>query len=204
MQLAWTPVRDASVIEVLRVLETLVRAHGPPLVLKSDNGSAFISDAMSDWLERWGIVSLLSPVRMPRFNGACEAGIGAAKRRTEYLAAKQGRYLDWSANDLFAAQEWANIEHYPSGFAAGTSAGRFAARNPIDLGERATFHAAVVQYAQKIITESCTDESELTDTLRTVYHRRAVRQVLVDLAYLVITRRSIPLPYNSPNCAGIM
>ena len=67
-----------------------------------------------------------------------------------------------------------------------------------------TLLAAVVQCTQKIISKSCTDESELTDTLRTVYHRRAVRQVLVDLAYLVITRRSIPLLFNSPICARIM
>jgi transposase InsO family protein len=202
-QLAWTPVQDTTAESALPVLEGLARTHGPPLVLKSDNGSAFISDAMRDWLARWQIVSLFSPPRMPRYNGACEAGIGAAKRRTEYLAARHARHLDWSANDLFAALQWANHETYPGGLAAGTPASRFAARHPITDAERTTFRCAVVQCEQKITSESCTADSELTDTLRSTYHRRAIRHVLVDLAYLVITRRSIPLQLNSPNCARI-
>ena len=136
MQLAWTPVLDATAAEALSVLEALVQANGPPLVLKSDNGSAFLSQAFGTWLERWQIVPLLSPVRMPRFNGACEAGIGAAKRRTEYLAARHGRDPNWSANDLYAAQLWANEEHYPDGLAAGTAANRFAARPQIEPAER--------------------------------------------------------------------
>ena len=119
-----------------RCWKALVLEHGPPLVLKSDNGSAFISQDFAEWLERWQIVPLLSPVRMPRFNGACEAGIGGAKRRTEYLAARHGRDLDWSGDDLFAAQQWANEDHYPGGFAAGTAASRFAARSRIEPAER--------------------------------------------------------------------
>jgi hypothetical protein len=39
---------------------------------------------------------------MPRYNGACEAGIGAAKRRTEYSAARHDRLLDWTSDDLYA------------------------------------------------------------------------------------------------------
>ncbi len=78
MQLAWTPVADATATKALSVLARLVRKYGPPLVLKSDNGSAFLSAGFAAWLARWQILSLLSPVRMPRYNGACEAGIGAA------------------------------------------------------------------------------------------------------------------------------
>lgn len=110
-QLAWTAVHGATTSEALVVLESLVHAHGPPLVLKSDNGSAFVSAEFTAWLTRWQIVPLLSPVRMPRFNGACEAGIGAAKRRTEYLALRQGRADDWSLDDLEAARLWGNEDH---------------------------------------------------------------------------------------------
>lgn len=203
MQLAWSPVAGATAEETLAVLEGLVRAYGPPLVLKSDNGSAFLSGAFAEWLEEWGIVPLFSPVRMPRFNGACEAGIGAAKRRTEQLAARRGEYLDWSTNDLFAAQEWANHDHYPDGFAAGTPASRFAARRPIDLNERDTFRQAVVQFERQFDHDTCIAGDALTDTLKAAHHRRAVRQALVELGYLDITRRSIPQPLRTTKCARI-
>lgn len=203
MQLAWTPVLDATVTEALQVLESLVLAHGPPLVLKSDNGSAFLSAEFGTWLDRWQIVPLLSPVRMPRFNGACEAGIGAAKRRTEYLAARHGRDLHWSANDLYAAQLWANTEHYPGGDAAGTPANRFAARRPIDQNERDTFRRLVLQYECQLNDVACTAGDTLTDTLLAVHHRRAVRHALVELGYLDITRRSIPQPLRNAKCARI-
>jgi transposase InsO family protein len=203
MQLAWTPVLDATAAEALSILESLVQSHGPPLVLKSDNGSAFLSQDFAAWLDRWQIVPLLSPVRMPRFNGACEAGIGGAKRRTEYLALRHGRDLDWSADDLFAAQKWANEEHYPGGFAAGTAAARFAARTPIEIADRDKLCAAVVQYERQLNNEACIAGDALTDTLLAAHHRRAVRQALVELGYLDITRRSIPQPLHVKKCARI-
>jgi transposase InsO family protein len=202
-QLAWTAVYGATASEALAVLESLVRAHGPPLVLKSDNGSAFVSDDFGAWLDRWQIVPLLSPVRMPRFNGACEAGIGAAKRRTEYLALRHGRADDWSLDDLEAARLWGNEDHYPGGFAAGTPASKFASRTPIDLAERDTFSAAVAAREHELQEVACTAGDEPSDRLRAAHHRRAVRQVLVDQSYLVITRRSIPQLIPAAKCATI-
>ena len=118
--------------------------------LKSDNGSAFISQRFAEWLAAWQIVPLFSPVRMPRYNGACEAGIGGMKRRTELIAARHDRLLDWTCDDLFAALVWANEDHYPHGLAAGTAASRFAARAPLGAAERDTFRAAVVQSEQEL------------------------------------------------------
>jgi len=203
MQLAWTPVADATAAEALPVLAMLVAQHGPPLVLKSDNGSAFISQRFAEWLAAWQIAPMFSPVRMPRYNGACEAGIGGMKRRTELIAARHDRLLDWTCDDLFAALVWANEEHYPHGLAAGTAASRFAARAPLGTAERNTFHAAVVQFEQEIYTAACTSGDVPTDKLRAVYHRRAVRHALVEHDYLSITRRSIPQPIQSAKCARI-
>ena len=103
MQLAWTPVSDAKAPAAREVLEHLVQSHGDPLVLKSDNGSAFVADEFRTWLDHQQVVHLRSPVRMPCFNCACEAGIGAAKRRIEYFAARHDRHLDWSTSDLGSA-----------------------------------------------------------------------------------------------------
>ncbi len=203
MQLAWTPVVDATANAALPVLEALVAQHGPPLVLKSDNGSAFTSALWVEWAARWQIMPLFSPVRMPRYNGACEAGIGGMKRRTELIAARNDRLLDWSCNDLFAALVWANEEHYPHGLATGTAASRFAARALLGTAERNTFRAAVVQFEQELYAAACTAGGVLTDKLRAVYHRRAVRRVLVEHGYLSITRRSIPQPIHTAKCARI-
>ena len=203
MQLAWTPVHDATASAALQVLEGLMRTQGPPLVLKSDNGSAFISADFTAWLECWQIISLLSPVRMPRYNGACEAGIGAAKRRTEVVAAQHGRDDHWSANDLYAAQLWGNEENYPGGFAAGTPAHRFAQRNAIHQNERDTFRAAVVQYERALNDDACAEGEPLADRLIAAHHRRAVRHALVEHGYLDITRRSIPQPTHAPKRARI-
>jgi transposase InsO family protein len=201
MQLAWTAVRDATAIETLSVLRALVAEHGAPLVLKSDNGSAFTSGLLADWLTDQKIVPLFSPPRTPRYNGACEAGIGGMKRRTELVSARHDRVLDWTCDDLFAALQWANHHHYPHGLAAGTAAGRFAARRTLGEAERNTFRAAVVQCEQELHAAACTAGSALTDKLQAAHHRRAVRQALVELGYLSITRRSIPQPIHNANCA---
>jgi transposase InsO family protein len=203
MQLAWTPVRNATAVEALLVLESLVARYGPPLVMKSDNGSAFTSQLMDNWLTDRQIVPLFSPVRTPRFNGSCEAGIGGMKRRTEIIAARFGRFIDWACDDLDAALMRANHDHYPYGLAAGTAATRFAARPTLGEAERNTFHAAIVQCEQQLRTEASTAGHVLTDKLLAAYHRRAVRQVLVELGYLSITRRSIPQPIRSAKCARI-
>jgi transposase InsO family protein len=203
MQLAWSAVAGATADEALLVLEMLVRQYGPPLVLKSDNGSAFISHSFQEWLDDWQITPLFSPIRMPRYNGACEAGIGAAKRRTEYLAARQDRFLNWTSDDLYAAQLWANHDNYPWGRSRGTPADRFTLRSPITENERDTFQAAVVQCERQLQHELCTPDQQLTDKCSALIHRRAVRCALVELGYLDITRRSIPQPIHTAKCARI-
>jgi len=45
-QLAWLPVLDQSAESTIDALQWLLPEHGPPLVLKSHNGSSFITDEM--------------------------------------------------------------------------------------------------------------------------------------------------------------
>ena len=40
-QLAWQPVPDQSASPTAAALKSLIEMHGPPLAIKSDNGSAF-------------------------------------------------------------------------------------------------------------------------------------------------------------------
>ena len=62
--------------------------HGPPLVVKSDNGSVFGAPAMETLLHDFGVLHLFSPPGTPSYNGAIEAGIGSLKARSEAHAAR--------------------------------------------------------------------------------------------------------------------
>jgi hypothetical protein len=51
-------------IEALSLLFTI---HGAPLVLKSDNGSAFIAEETHQLLQAWQVEVLFSPPRTPSY-----------------------------------------------------------------------------------------------------------------------------------------
>src|SRR5271163_2251456 len=55
MQLHWLPAMDESAATAVAALGTLFRQHGAPLVLKSDNGSAFIAKETQRLLAKWHI-----------------------------------------------------------------------------------------------------------------------------------------------------
>jgi hypothetical protein len=85
-----------------------MRRNGAPLVIKSDNGSAFTGAAFKSTLARFGVVHLRSPRAWPQYNGACEAGIGVLKALTDTAAAGRGDPDLWSTDDLEEARERAN------------------------------------------------------------------------------------------------
>src|SRR5205823_259248 len=64
-QLLWLPVADATAGTALAGLESLFREHGAPLVLKSDNGSAFIAKDLAALLECRQVWHLRSPREWP-------------------------------------------------------------------------------------------------------------------------------------------
>lgn len=72
--------------------------------------------------------SLFSPPYTPRYNGACEAGIGGLKARTHHLAAVDGRPGRWSCEDVEAARRMADEEHYPRRLRGLTAAEAWSAR----------------------------------------------------------------------------
>ena len=73
MQLAWLPVANQAKETAIAVLKELFAKRGPPLVLKSDNSSAFKSDHFQSLLRRRGVAWLPSPPANP--------GIMAVARR---------------------------------------------------------------------------------------------------------------------------
>jgi hypothetical protein len=74
----------------IRLLEDLIHRHGAPLVLKLDNGSAFIARCFATFCRRHSITLLHSPVRRPSFNGTCEVSGRWAKLRAAAAAAARG------------------------------------------------------------------------------------------------------------------
>ena len=70
---------------IARHLEALFKAHGAPLFLKRDNGSALNSAAVNAVLAAYAVLPLNSPVHYPRYNGAVENGIGEARRLLRWL-----------------------------------------------------------------------------------------------------------------------
>jgi hypothetical protein len=203
--LAWLPVPDESADSTAVILDTLFHWHGPPLVMKSDNGSAFKSQRLHDLLRRWAVVALLSPPRMPQYNGSCEAGIGSMKVRTAYLAAKAGRPLHWSSDDLEAARRQANEFHRPGRPAASTPQEVWRQRSLITQPERALFAATLLASTQRMrpSLESLRERAASPPPDATS-QRQAVRQTLVELGLLSITRRSLTLPIKRLKSAKLM
>jgi hypothetical protein len=69
--------------QIARHVETLFRQHGPPLLLKRDNGSPFNDEHMDEVLARYRVLPLNNPPACPRYNGAEEKSIRDLK---EHLA----------------------------------------------------------------------------------------------------------------------
>ena len=68
---------------VLTGLQSLFELHGAPLVIKSDNGSAFAESRVQALLAEKNMLQLFSPPYYPRYKGSCERGIGELKNRTK-------------------------------------------------------------------------------------------------------------------------
>jgi Integrase core domain len=83
-------VRGERARAVIACLQRLIAKHGAPLVLKADNGSAFIAKCLARLCRRHGITLMHSPVRRPQWNGTCEVSGRWAKRRAVAAANLRG------------------------------------------------------------------------------------------------------------------
>ena len=93
---------------VLACLRTLVARHGAPLVLKADNGSAFVAASVARFCRAHGITMLHSPVRRPRWNGTCEVSGRWAKCRAQAHAQARGATV-LCQDDLDAAVTFGGV-----------------------------------------------------------------------------------------------
>lgn len=202
MQLAWSPVHDETAETMLPLLQALFDRHGAPLVLKSDNGSAFISESTRRLLAAQSVVHLLSPPALPAYNGSCEAGIGAMKLRTTIHAATTGAPNQWTADDLEAARRQAHEVHR-SADCAPTAADRWRERTLIAPSQRQSFRHTIDRRRAAIIASTLRRTSCTSATEEATITRIAIRHALVEHGLLTLNRRSIPLPIKSNNLAKI-
>lgn len=203
-QLLWLPASAPTAEVTLAALRALFAEYGPPLVLKTDNGSAFCAGATLDLLHEKEVLALFSPPGTPRYNGAIEAGIGSLKTRTQTHATRHGRPRHWSADDVAAAQAEANATARPRGPAGPTPDQRWATRKTVTQDQRLCFQAAV----QRCRTEARTEHNLPTDgplptLVQRTIDRRAIRRALVEHGYLLFARRTIPLPFPKRKVANI-
>jgi len=207
------PVRAATAEETILVLRSLVAEHGAPLVLKTDNGSAFRAVACQASLRQWGVTSLFSPPRTPRYNGAIEAGIGSLKMRAERLATHQGHPGVWTWDTLEAARREANATARPRGLGGLSPEQAWAARGPIESEARLHFQAMVECYRAELLAQTTgygpgvkpgTDWGSLwTQREFAGEDRRAVSRALEACGYLLVSRRRIHLPIPGKKTARV-
>lgn len=193
-QLLWQPVEAAAGETARDALASLFAGHGPPLVLKCDNGSPFTSGVVAELLATHDVVALHSPPYWPRYNGAIEAGIGSLKDRTDARAARSGRAGEWTWDDAAAACAEANALSRPRGPSGPSPDDLWSARRPIMPEERAAFAEAVGgARREQEAAETCAAGAAVVRSLREM-DRCAIRLALERCGYLHYKRRSIPPP----------
>jgi len=202
-QLLWQPCAAATAEVAEAALAELFAQYGPPLVLKSDNGSTFTAAAFRNLAHDFSVELLFSPTYWPRYNGAIEAGIGSLKNRTMHSAARHGRPGYWTFDDVETARLEANTTAHPHGPSSPTPEQAWHGRHLITPEERTLFRTGVDRQRQAVADQGgplANPETDLTERAR---DRQAIRRALEEFGYLTYTRRRIPLPIRKKKAASI-
>ncbi|MCG3125078.1 MAG: hypothetical protein GIKADHBN_03599 [Phycisphaerales bacterium] len=215
------PCTDESAWAVAASLERLFILHGPPLVLKSDNGSPFTAEVVADVLAKGVVTHLRSPVYTPRYNGSVESTGGCLKARAAQIAGcsgqtGSGRWSCWSSDDIGAARlafrGAANAFNRPLwgwGVGGPTPDQRWDARTPI-CQERRTLFMATVDRFRASIARSWLERHHARNpgamhapehvpaVQRSNVDRAAIRSALVERGELTIGRPANTSTHSMP------
>ena len=186
-QLLWRPMAAETAEVVVEALRGLFVLHGPPLVLKSDNGPPFIAETMAEFLAEWQVTSLFSPVCRPWYNGICERANGLLSVSTTGVAAAEGHPEFWTSANVERARHWHNEVRRPVVLEGRTPAEAWDGRVPLSSEERETFLRSVEarRLAERVQRGHAADEV-LDHAALAAIDRVAVRDALCDLEYLKI------------------
>lgn len=192
-QLAWEPLVAATAEAVNGIYARLFDEHGPPLVLKSDNGGQFKADATKDLLAAHRVVPLYSPKRHPQYNGGVERANGQVTGYQEALARHYCRPAGPTLDDAAHARELANELARPEGWRGPTARELWEQRSPILPDERAAFLATLQQRRADVRRQwNFSPDAALSHDQAAALDRRAVRDALLAHDLLVIHPRRQP------------
>jgi transposase InsO family protein len=201
-QLLWQPVAAPTAEVVLAELSLLFALHGSPWVLKTDNGSAFIADALRWYLQRWRVFQLFSPPHTPAYNGSIEASIGSLKKRTERQSELAGQAGLWTSDHVDLARVEANTSARPRRLHGLTPDQVWQARGPLTAEDRDRFQATVEQFRTEArVEQGLPAEEPLTRLQQAAVDRVAFRRALVAHDLLLFRRRQIPPRIGRPKVA---
>jgi transposase InsO family protein len=189
-QLAWLPLEAATGAAVQAEYQRLFEDHGPPLVLKSDNGGQFRDEGTKELLAAHHVTPLYNPVRRPSYNGGVERANGQLAGYQEALAEVRGRPGQPTCADAESARCLANDLARRDGLHGPTAGELWAARPPITPSARAAFLETVED--QRAAVRSSWDfaaDEPLTHYQQAAVDRRAVRDALVSHDLLRILPR---------------
>jgi hypothetical protein len=189
--LATEPVSKTDASSTIAVLLRLFAEHGPPLVLKSDNGPGFIAEATKAMLAEWGVLPLYSPPATPQYNGTCEAGLGGIVHRAEDAARQRGPDALMTLDDLALARAQADAQRVRRQAGSPTRLDLWRQRRPVSDALRARLRDRVDQRRAALRTErGIASTDELAHAEQASLDRLAIGQALRDLNLLNMTRRA--------------
>jgi transposase InsO family protein len=203
--LLWSPVTHEDAATVLTHLGELFSEHGVPLVLKSDNGSAFLCDALKSFLTDWLVAPLYSPPRRPQYNGACERNNGRLTFQTHHAALLSSHADWWSTADTESARATLNTTIRPWGHAGPTPAERWLRREPLSESERTSFRTLIATNQREVRHEMNHPLDVVLDHYpQAAVDHIAIQRALVTQGLLKVSRRSIALPLRQLKLAKIL
>ena len=180
---------------VVAALRSLFHLYGPPLVLKMDNGSAFISAAVETLLQGHGVFALFSPPGTPAYNGSVEAGIGSLEVRTFYESARHDRPGEWTCDDVAAACRQANATAHPWGPGGPTPETAWEGRARVTEIDAHEFRSAYDHHRERECAErKIAPERDRSHWLRASIDRVALSRALIERGYLLIRSRRVTPP----------
>jgi transposase InsO family protein len=179
-QLAWQPLVEATAEAVCATYARLFAEHGPPLILKSDNGGQFKADATKGLLAADRVIPLYSPKRHPQYNGGVERANGQLAGYQEALAQYHHRPAGPTCDDAEGACQLANDLAHPQGWRGPTARQLWEERYPLTPQERAAFLATVEDRRVEVRAHwEFAPDAVLTHYPTSAVDRRAVRDALV-------------------------
>lgn len=191
--LAALAVEQADAASTIDCLRALITRHGAPLVLKADNGPAFIAAETRDFLRRHRVRLLRSPAYTPAYNGACEAGNGTIKTLTHEIACRHDRPQSWTLDDLEATRLLAN-DRRTDRIEPRTPGERFADRTPVAAAERDAFDVAYRAARTRRAAQLDVDREQTRRTITNdALDRQAITDALIGTGVLTIRSRRLRL-----------